>query len=82
MTAAPDGVTFEVAPSNDAVTVKGANRVAHRVHSLCGLAGVDLMKVGRAASEIRKIQPPNVYTGKGIKYADEEVKLKSKKKTK
>jgi large subunit ribosomal protein L6 len=63
---APEGVSFEVAPTNDQLTVKGT----------------DLSLVGRVASEIRKIQPPNVYTGKGIRYAGEEVKLKPKKKAK
>ncbi len=42
------------------VTVKGANKEL----------------VGNTAAKIRRISPPNIYHGKGIRYADEKVKLK------
>lgn len=40
------------------------------------LAGIDKQKVGKAASEIRAIRPPEPYKGKGIKYAEEQIKRK------
>ncbi len=42
------------------VTVKGSNKEL----------------VGNTAAKIRRISPPNIYHGKGIRYADEHVKLK------
>jgi large subunit ribosomal protein L6 len=40
------------------------------------VSGIDKQVVGQLASHIRKVRPPNVYTGKGIRYAGEVVKLK------
>lgn len=38
--------------------------------------GVDKQLVGEIAAQIRRVRPPDVYKGKGIRYEDEEVKLK------
>lgn len=38
--------------------------------------GIDKAVVGNVAARIRDISPPNPYTGKGIRYADEVVRLK------
>ena len=40
------------------------------------ISGIDKQAVGQIAAEIRKVRPPNVYTGKGIRYANEVVHLK------
>tara|TARA_B100000945_G_scaffold24274_3_gene17032 strand:+ start:8607 stop:9149 length:543 start_codon:yes stop_codon:yes gene_type:complete len=40
------------------------------------VSGVDKQAVGQIAAQIRKVRPPNVYTGKGIRYSDEIVRLK------
>lgn len=40
------------------------------------VSGIDKQVVGQLASQIRKVRPPNVYTGKGIRYAGEVVRLK------
>ena len=40
------------------------------------VSGIDKQKVGQLASEIRRVRPPNVYTGKGVRYFNESVKLK------
>jgi len=40
------------------------------------LSGADKSVLGHFAAEIRKIQPPEPYKGKGIRYADEYVKRK------
>lgn len=42
--------------------------------------GIDKEKVGQVAAKIRKIRPPNPYTGKGIKYLGEQVRKKEGKK--
>ena len=38
--------------------------------------GSDKQQVGQMAAQIRKIRPPNVYTGKGIRYLGEQVRQK------
>jgi len=43
------------------------------------ISGADKQKVGQFAAEVRKIRPPNVYTGKGIKYDGEIVRRKAGK---
>lgn len=44
------------------------------------LHGADKQKVGQYAAHIRNVRPPDPYKGKGIKYADERLKLKEGKK--
>lgn len=44
------------------------------------LSGVDKHKVGQFAAHIRNVRPPDPYKGKGIKYADERLRLKEGKK--
>jgi large subunit ribosomal protein L6 len=44
------------------------------------LSGVDKQRVGQFAAHIRGVRPPDPYKGKGIKYADERIKLKEGKK--
>ena len=40
------------------------------------VSGIDNLKIGQLASEIRRVRPPNVYTGKGIRYSGEVVRIK------
>ena len=42
--------------------------------------GIDKQAVGQAAAEIRSFRPPEPYKGKGIRYADEDVRRKEAKK--
>lgn len=48
--------------------VEGNNRIHVR--------GVDKQAVGQTAAEIRAVRRPNAYTGKGIRYLGEQVRLK------
>ena len=41
--------------------------------------GIDKELVGQTAAEVRKQRPPEVYRGKGIKYADEVIRRKEGK---
>lgn len=43
------------------------------------LEGIDKQLVGQVAARIRMLRPPDPYKGKGIKYADEVLKLKAGK---
>ena len=44
------------------------------------LSGADKHQLGQYAAHIRNVRPPDPYKGKGIKYADEQLKLKEGKK--
>ena len=46
------------------------------------VTGCDRTVVGQVASNIRKVRPPEPYKGKGIRYANEFIKLKAGKKAK
>lgn len=44
------------------------------------VSGIDKGKVSQLAAKIRKVKPPDLYKGKGIRYLGEEIKLKPGKK--
>lgn len=44
------------------------------------LSGIDKEVVGEAAAKLRSFRPPEPYKGKGIRYADENVRRKEAKK--
>lgn len=44
------------------------------------ISGVDRQAVGEFAAKVRRIRPPEVYKGKGIRYKTEHVKTKAGKK--
>jgi large subunit ribosomal protein L6 len=43
------------------------------------ITGFDKEVVGQVAADIRKLRPPEPYKGKGIRYADEQVRRKAGK---
>ena len=45
-------------------------------NNIIRVRGSDKQQVGQMAAQIRKIRPPNVYTGKGIRYLGEQVRQK------
>ena len=45
-------------------------------NNLIHVRGMDKQMVGQTAAEIRAVRPPNVYTGKGIRYRGESIRLK------
>lgn len=55
-------------PPGISITVEGANRIR--------VTGIDKEVVGETAAKIRAIRPPDHYKGKGIKYAEEKLRLK------
>ncbi len=44
------------------------------------IQGPDRQLVGQVAAEIRRYRPPEPYKGKGVRYANERIKLKETKK--
>jgi len=59
-------------PKDVKIEVPAPNRIV--------ISGIDKQRVGQVAAEIRAIRPPNVYTGKGIRYVGEVVRQKEGKK--
>ena len=45
-------------------------------NNLITVSGIDKQLVGHITAQIRKVRPPNAYTGKGIRYQGEQVKIK------
>lgn len=43
------------------------------------LSGIDKQLIGQVAADMRALRPPDVYKGKGVRYAGERVKLKAGK---
>ncbi len=43
------------------------------------LTGIDKELLGRTAAKIRSLRPPEPYKGKGVKYADENIRRKAGK---
>ncbi len=44
------------------------------------ISGIDKVKVGEFAANVRKVRPPEPYKGKGIRYVDEHIRRKEGKK--
>ena len=55
-------------PEGVELKVEGNNQIT--------VSGIDKQAVGQLVAEIRKVRPPNAYTGKGIRYSGEVVRLK------
>jgi len=71
------GITLNVMKSHEVemqplpgttLEVEGNNQIT--------VSGIDKQAVGQMAAEIRRVRPPNVYTGKGIRYSNETVRIK------
>jgi large subunit ribosomal protein L6 len=58
-------------PPGISITIEGTNRVR--------VTGIDKEAVGETAAKIRTVRPADSYKGKGIKYSDEELRLKAGK---
>ncbi|MBI5741611.1 MAG: 50S ribosomal protein L6 [Nitrospirae bacterium] len=56
----PDGITAEVDKKQTQIT----------------LQGVDFQLLGQVAANIRGLRAPDIYKGKGVRYANEFIKLK------
>jgi len=58
-----EGITAEVDSKQTRITLKG----------------IDKQLIGQVAADLRALKPPDVYKGKGIRYAGEKIKLKAGK---
>ncbi len=71
------GVTLSVMLSHT-VDIQPAEGVTLEVqgNNIVRVSGIDKQAVGQTAAEIRSKRPPNAYTGNGIRYQGEQVRLK------
>jgi large subunit ribosomal protein L6 len=63
-------------PAGVKVTIEVAATRGNEVPAKFTLSGTDKCTVMQFASEIRKVKPPEPYKGKGIRYADEQIRRK------
>lgn len=61
-----------VAPAELTLEANGNNKVV--------IKGIDKVKVGEFAANVRKVRPPEPYKGKGIRYENEHIRRKEGKK--
>ena len=72
-------LTLAVGFSHDVVVALPKEIKCSVTKNTIDLESVDRQLVGAYASRIRKIQPPEPYLGKGIKYAEETIRRKAGK---
>jgi len=63
-------------PEGIKVNIEAAVTRGNEVPARFTLSGMDKALVGQFAADIRKLNPPEPYKGKGIRYTDEYVKRK------
>ena len=68
-----------VIPKGIKVSIEVAATRGNDVPAKFGLLGADKAVLGQFAADIRGIKPPEPYKGKGIRYADEQVRRKAGK---
>jgi large subunit ribosomal protein L6 len=79
--AAGDKVNLALGFSHPIVHAMPAGvRVETPVQTEIVVKGIDKQQVGQVAAELRAYRPPEPYKGKGVRYADERVKIKETKK--
>ncbi len=79
--AAGDKINLSLGFSHPVVhTMPKGVKVETPVQTEIVVKGIDKQQVGQVAAEIRAYRPPEPYKGKGVRYADERVKIKETKK--
>jgi len=63
-------------PQGLKVNIETAATRGDEIPARFAISGVDKHQLGQFAADIRKIRPPEPYKGKGIRYADEQIRRK------
>ncbi|MBF0342761.1 MAG: 50S ribosomal protein L6 [Nitrospirae bacterium] len=73
-----DKLEFAIGYSHPVVFTlpKGVSAEVDKKQTKLSLFGIDKQLLGQVAANIRAIRPPDAYKGKGIRYAEEKIKLK------
>jgi len=64
----------------EVVHVPAGLTVATKGQTDLSVTGIDKQAVGEFCAQLRRLRPPEPYGGKGIRFADEVIKLKEGKK--
>lgn len=67
-------------PEGIKISVEKANKPLQNYVGTITVEGSDRQKVGQIAANMRSLRLPDPYKGKGIRYVDEQIKLKVGKK--
>ncbi len=72
------GLTFSLGYSNpiDYTLPEGISSKIEERGTRLILEGIDKQLLGETAARIRKLRPPDAYKGKGVRYSDEQLRLK------
>ncbi len=75
-----DALTLSVGFSHP-VNIKAPENISFAVseNTKISVSGIDKILVGQIAANVRAVKPPEVYKGKGIRYAGEYVRRKAGK---
>ena len=73
-------IEFPVPEGIEITVQKDKKPISNYIASVL-VSGNDKQRVGQIAADIRAFRPPDAYKGKGIRYADELVRVKVGKKT-
>jgi large subunit ribosomal protein L6 len=76
-----DKVTFNLGYSHPIVfeVPKGVVAQVDKKQTAITLTSFDKQLIGQVAANMRSLRPPDVYKGKGVRYAGEHIKLKAGK---
>lgn len=63
-------------PKGIDVKVERANKPIQQYQTTLTITGIDRQQVGQVAADMRNLRRPDPYKGKGVRYANEVLKLK------
>lgn len=63
-------------PSGIDVKVERVNKPIQQYQTTLTVTGIDRQQVGQVAADMRSLRQPDPYKGKGVRYANEALKLK------
>jgi large subunit ribosomal protein L6 len=63
-------------PKGIDVKIERANKPIQQYQTTLTITGIDRQQVGQIAADMRSLRRPDPYKGKGVRYADEILKLK------
>ena len=63
-------------PSGIAIKIERVNKPIQQYQTTLTITGIDRQQVGQIAADMRSLRRPDPYKGKGVRYANEQLKLK------
>lgn len=63
-------------PTGIDIKIERINKPIQQYQTTLTITGIDRQQVGQIAANMRSLRRPDPYKGKGVRYADEQLKLK------